>query len=341
MRVMVHENPSVFDALKPEWNDLLHRSVTDVIFLTWEWQSTWWDIYRAGELFVVEVRTDAGKLAGIAPWFIEHTNGERVLRTIGCVDVTDYVDTIVDQQAVTSVQIALADCLAQHQARFDRVNLCNIPEASPTYQFMPDLLRQRCFDSDLVLQEVCPVIHLPSGWEEYLSMLDKKQRHELRRKVRRAENEADIAYEVFGGMGVPETLTDDLLGGFLSLMGASQPAKAAFLEVEANQRFLTAILQTTAQHGWLRLSFLRCNGELAAAYADFIYGGQVQVYNSGLAPDIAPHLSLGIVLLTYNIQSAIEYGIQVFNFLRGNETYKYRMGATDTRIYKLIARWDN
>jgi CelD/BcsL family acetyltransferase involved in cellulose biosynthesis len=338
MHIRVYEDNSAFEALRDEWNALLHRSITDEVFLTWEWQSTWWDVYQAGDLMVVAVRHDDGRLIGIAPWFVHTIGGERVLRTIGCVDVTDYVDVIADQYAVTSVQIALADFLAASRNRFDRVNLCNIPESSPTTQFMPDLLRQRGFDSDLVFQEVCPVIHLPSDWEEYLSMLDKKQRHEVRRKVRKAEAEANLEYSVLDSSSLPIELDDALVAEFLELMRASQPAKADFLATAANRTFLARILQTTARAGWLRLSFLRCDGQLAAAYADFIYNAHVQVYNSGLNPSVAPHLSLGNVLLAYNIQSAIERGIQVFNFLRGNETYKYRLGATDTRIYKLVAR---
>lgn len=338
MQVHLHTEQSAFTLLSSEWNTLLQRSVTNEVFLTWEWQSTWWDIYRAGELFIVTVRTDDGRLVGIAPWFVQTSNGERVLRTIGCVDVTDYVDIIVDRYAVSTVQIALADLLSQSREHFDRVNLCNIPESSPTSQFMPDLLRQRGFDSDLLLQEVCPVIHLPSEWEEYLSMLDKKQRHEIRRKVRRAESEATIEYKVLDSSSLPIDLNEGTLALFFDLMRASQPAKAQFLDKETNREFLGRILQVTAQSGWLRLSFLSCNGVPAACYADFIYGDHVQVYNSGLDPAVEPQLSLGNVLLAYNIQSAIERGIQVFNFLRGNETYKYRMGATDTRIYKLIAR---
>lgn len=338
MQITLYEDSSAFQDLREEWNALLQRSVTNEIFLTWEWQSTWWDTFQAGELLIVAVRAADGRLAGIAPWFVHHIGGERVLRTIGCVDVTDYVDIIVDQYAVSSVQIALADFLSLHRNRFDRVNLCNIPEPSLTAQFMPDLLRVRGFDADLVLQEVCPVIYLPSGWEEYLSMLDKKQRHELRRKIRRAESEAVLDYTVYDSSTGPCELDDRVIAEFLALMRASQPAKAEFLSVELNCIFMTRILQTTAVAGWLRLSFLRCDGELAAAYADFIYGGHVQVYNSGLNPNLAPHLSLGNVLLAYNIQDAITRGIQVFNFLRGNETYKYRMGAVDTRIYKLTAR---
>jgi CelD/BcsL family acetyltransferase involved in cellulose biosynthesis len=337
MQITIHEDASAFAALKGEWNALLHRSITDEVFLTWEWQSAWWETYYAGELLIVEVRADDGHLVGVAPWFIHSTGGERVLRTIGCVDVTDYVDVIVDRYAVSSVQIALAELLATQHTRFDRVNLCNIPETSPTTQFMPDLLRQRGFDSDLVLQEVCPVIHLPSDWEEYLSMLDKKQRHEIRRKMRRAESEAALDYTVLDSSSFPIELDAGLIEEFLDLMRASQPAKAEFLAVERNRQFLARILYVTARAGWLRLSFLRCDGDLAAAYADFIYGDHVQVYNSGLNPNVAPHLSLGNVLLAYNIQNAIERGIQVFNFLRGNEAYKYRLGAVDTRIYKLVA----
>jgi len=338
MQITVYEDSSAFELLRDEWNVLLQRSATNEVFLTWEWQSTWWETFQAGELMIVAVRTPDGRLAGLAPWFVHHIGGERVLRTVGCVDVTDYVDIIVDQYAVSAVQIALADFLAEHRGRFDRVNLCNIPEPSPTTQFMPDLLRERGFDADLVLQEVCPVIHLPSDWESYLSMLDKKQRHEIRRKIRRAESEAQLEYVVLDSSAAPFTLDEPVIADFLSLMRTSQPAKAEFLEVEANRMFLSRILQTTARAGWLRLSFLRCDGELATAYADFIYGGHVQVYNSGLRPDLASHLSLGNVLLAYNIQNAIERGLQVFNFLRGNETYKYRMGAVDTRIYKLVAR---
>lgn len=338
MQITVYEDASAFELLRNEWNALLQRSATNEIFLTWEWQSTWWDTFQAGELLIVAVRTPDGRLAGIAPWFVHHIGGERVLRTVGCVDVTDYVDIIVDQYAVSAVQIALAGFLSLHRQRFDRVNLCNIPEPSPTTQFMPDLLRVRGFDADLVLQEVCPVIHLPSDWESYLSMLDKKQRHEIRRKIRRAESEAKLEYVVLDSSASPIMLGEAVIDEFLSLMRDSQPAKAEFLDVEANRVFLSRILQTTASAGWLRLSFLRCDGETAAAYADFIYGGHVQVYNSGLRPTLASHLSLGNVLLAYNIQNAIERGLQVFNFLRGNETYKYRMGAIDTRIYKLVAR---
>jgi CelD/BcsL family acetyltransferase involved in cellulose biosynthesis len=336
MKFALYEQAHVFEELEPEWNELLSRSVTDTIFLTHEWQSTWWRSYQAGDLFVVACRDEDGRLVAIAPWFIHHLDGERVLRTIGCVDVTDYVDLIVDKNYTAPVQSMLSALLAQHHLKYDRINLCNIPEASPNYMHFPDALRRCGFDADVVLQEVCPVIHLPETWEAYLESLDKKQRHEIRRKLRRAENEADLEYYVV----TPEHNLAEEMERFIYLMKSSQPSKAEFMSNPKNEHFFRALTEITFARGWLRMSFLKVNGKAVAAYFDFDYGGNILVYNSGLLPDEYSHLSTGIVLLAYNIKSAIETGHKLFDFLRGNETYKYRMGGIDTRVYKLMARRD-
>ncbi|HLU09815.1 MAG TPA: GNAT family N-acetyltransferase [Oceanobacillus sp.] len=334
MKITAHQQASVFDELQPEWNELLRRSTSDLLFLTWEWQSTWWNAYEAGDLWVLSCRTDDGRLIGIAPWFIQDNDGERVLRTIGCVDVTDYVDIIADRNCVEPVQFFLARFLAANRDKFDRINLCNIPEDSPTYTQFPEKLRENDFHADTVLQEVCPVIHLPNDWEAYLGMLDKKQRHEIRRKIRKAESEAKLERYVVGEEHDFQAEAER----FLSLMAASQPSKAEFLRDPNNLRFFKNILNITRETGWLRLSFLKCNDTHVAAYCDFDYNGHILVYNSGLLPESYAQLSPGIVLLAYNIKHAIETGHRVYDFLRGNETYKYRMGAEDTRVYKLVAR---
>jgi len=67
----------------------LKRSPADNIFSTWEWQSSWWKAYQAGELWLISCRDDQDRLVGLAPWFIQtQPGGERVVRSIGCVDVT-------------------------------------------------------------------------------------------------------------------------------------------------------------------------------------------------------------------------------------------------------------
>ncbi|NDJ61197.1 MAG: GNAT family N-acetyltransferase [Chloroflexi bacterium] len=330
----MYEQSQVFDELASEWNDLLKRSATDAIFCTWEWQSAWWQTYDAGKLWVVACRDDDGRLIGIAPWFIQPKEGESVVRTIGCVDVTDYVDLIIDHDHIDAVLDEFAGFLVNHRDAYDRVNLCNIPETSPTYALFVDKLKARGLDAKVELQEVCPVIKLPGTWDEYLDSLDKKQRGEIRRKLRRAEGEGDIEWYIVGREHDQNAEFDR----FLDLMAASHPEKREFLNDPKNLAFFKCILPLMAAQGWLKLSFLKVNGTAAATYCDFDYNNQILVYNSGLDPNAYAQLSPGIVLLSYNIRAAIETGHSVFDFLRGNETYKYRMGGQDTRVYMLLAQ---
>jgi CelD/BcsL family acetyltransferase involved in cellulose biosynthesis len=334
VRLIIHDTIESFLQLESEWNELLHRSMTNRIFSTFEWQFAWWDTYRAGELWLIACRDEDNRLLGIAPWFIEVRPDERVVRSIGCVDVTDYVDLIVDCDHIEPVLGLFAAFLAEQRGRYDRVNLCNIPQQSPTLMYLPALLNQCGLDTETELQEVCPVIHLPDDWEAYLDGLDKKQRHELRRKLRRASNEHEaVAWYVTG----PGHDFDTEIETFLTLMAASQPTKAEFLADARNAAFMRSIARAMHARGWLQLSFLTVRGEPAAAYMNFDYGDGIQVYNSGLAAERFAHLSPGIVLLCYIIQDAIAHRRHVFDFLRGNEEYKYRMGAQDTQVFKLKA----
>lgn len=337
LKLIAYDNDGVFEALRPEWNALLSRSHTNVIFSTWEWQSNWWAAYDAGALWVVAFRDDEDRLVGIAPWFVQtNSDGERVVRTIGCVDVTDYVDIIAAPEHRAEMFALLAQHVAENRDRFDRINLCNIPEDSPTRTEFTAQLEAAGFDCDIVVQEVCPVIPLPDDFEAYLGMLDKKQRHEIRRKMRRAEGEPEINWYIVG----PEHNVEEELERFLTLMAASHPEKAQFLSDPRNVAFFKRIGPATFEQGWLQLAFITFRGQVAATYLNFDYDRRILVYNSGLQPDQYGHLSPGIVLLAYLIQHAIEAGRDVFDFLRGDETYKYRMGAQDTRVYKLKAHWN-
>jgi CelD/BcsL family acetyltransferase involved in cellulose biosynthesis len=178
------------------------------------------------------------------------------------------------------------------------------------------------------------MIVLPETWEAYLERLDKKQRHEIRRKIRRAEAEATLQWHVVdehSDIGVE-------VERFLKLMRASHPEKAKFLDDPKNTTFFKSVVPLIYHCGWLKMSFLLVNEVPSAAYCDFDYNNRILVYNSGLLPQENAHLSTGIVLLSYNIRDAIARGRDVFDFLRGNETYKYRMGAVDTKVFKLKAK---
>lgn len=333
VQVRAFRDKSTFAELEPVWNDVLGRAPLNRVFFTWEWHSTWWDAYQPGELWIL-VCYEAGAVVGIAPLFISESGRGRSVQIIGCVDVTDYLDFIVDETYMDAAYAALADFLAAQRDHFDALDFCNIPFDSPTRRLLPELLRRRGFETAVEQQEVCPVIALPDDWGGYLRLLDKKQRHEVRRKMRRAQgSEASIDWYIVNGQrDLNEELTQ-----FLRLMAASDPEKARFLQDAGNLCFFESIVPLLQERGWLQLNFLTIGEERAAAYINFIYGDRVMVYNSGLAHDDYGDFSPGIVLLAYNIRHAIEQGFAYYDFLRGDEPYKYRMGGRDTAVMNIRA----
>jgi CelD/BcsL family acetyltransferase involved in cellulose biosynthesis len=180
--------------------------------------------------------------------------------------------------------------------------------------------------------EVCPVITLPESFEAHLAQMDKKQRHELRRKLRRAETATMDWYIVDDSHEL--TAETEL---FLQLMASANPDKAKFLQNPAHVAFFQRIVPMFYTLGWLQLAILRVEDVPAAAYLNFVYNHEVGVYNSGLNLEVGAAFSPGIVLLAYLIESAIQRGYRRFDFLRGDEEYKYRIGGRDEILYRMVA----
>jgi CelD/BcsL family acetyltransferase involved in cellulose biosynthesis len=176
------------------------------------------------------------------------------------------------------------------------------------------------------------VVRLPDTFQDYVASLDKRNRHELRRKLRRAAGE--VEWHIVG----PEDDLDAAMDTFLKLMAASTPGKTRFLENPQNVAFFRRMVPVVAKQGWLQLAFLTVRGEAAATYLNFDYGNRIMVYNSGLDPDSHGHLSPGIVLLARLVEHAIAARREVFDFLRGGESYKYDMGGQDTPVYRMEIR---
>lgn len=335
MNIEQYTSPDAFTTLREEWNPLLKRSATDTPFSTWEWHNYWWDAYHPGDLRIIALRDDSQQLMAIASLFLEtDSEGKRKLHFVGCEDVTDYLDVVADKDHLEKAYVALANHLHDTQDSFDAIDLCNIPESSPTLTLFPEALRNCGFQVATQLQEVCPVVPLPDTFDAYISSLEKRQRKDLQRKLRMAKGQEDSLnwYIVNEEHDLAEEIEK-----FLKLMAASHPEKAAFLQDQQHVTFFKNIVPTAADAGWLQLAFLEVADEPVAAYVNFDYNNHIMVYNSGLNPDKATALSPGILLLAYTIEHAIEQGREVFDYLRGDEQYKYRMGGQDTRVFNLKA----
>ncbi len=177
---------------------------------------------------------------------------------------------------------------------------------------------------------MCPVIMLPDDWEVYLEqVVNKKQRHEIRRKMRRIEREAEVRWSVVDERSDLGQET----AAFIALHRLSTQEKHSFMTPEM-EAFFHEIAGVMAAAGWLYLTFIEVNGDRAAAMLGFLYHDRLLIYNSGYNPEAYAELSPGIVLTATTIQDAIRRGVQVFDFLQGDEVYKYRFGAEDTVVYR-------
>ena len=245
--------------------------------------------------------------------------------------MSDYLDLIIELGQEEAVYQALLDYLENETSDWDMVDFCNIPQDSQTFVRLRELAIARGCQALVEVEDVCPIIDLPSTWDDYLMALDEKQRHEVRRKLRKADNEADTRFVIVG----PDHDLRAEMQSFIDLHQKSTPEKDQFMD-PLMQEFFFDVAQVLQERGWLQLAFVEMDGNKAATLLNFDYGDDILVYNSGYDPAQYRNLSPGIVVTARSIEHAIALGRKKFDFLRGDEVYKYRFGAQDTKIRRLL-----
>jgi CelD/BcsL family acetyltransferase involved in cellulose biosynthesis len=331
MQTSIYTKATDFDLLSQEWDSLLQRSVNAPFFMHPLYQRSWWQNLGHNSLRLIAIRTNEGQLAGLAPFYLK-TNpaGQRELSFVGCVDVSDYLDLLVDRDYVEPVYQALLDCLMAPGLAWDKLYLCSLAYNSLTLTRFAEAARGYGWQAEVRQQDVCPVITLAGSWDDYLAGIDKKQRHEIRRKIRKIETEAQTRWYVVEST---EGL-DQAMDTFIALHQKSARDKEDFWN-DKLIRFFKALAVELAQAGWLRLYFIEVNGVKAASMLCFDYNNEFLLYNSGFDPEQFAHLSPGNVLTAYTIQDAIHLGRTRYDFLRGDEVYKFRFGAVAEPVYDL------
>ena len=322
--VVVYTDPAAFGELERDWRQLFERCQANV-FLSWEWFSTWWEHFGGVAHPRLLTLWQGSVLVGVVPLMLSRTDDDRCrLALIGADTTTDYADALVEDGWEEALRQQLASYL-KDSPEWDEVDLYNLaPDARL-------LAMASWLEQSPSVVETCPRIALPPTWDEYLAMLDKDDRHELRRKMRRAAEGGELRHRVLTTVAEVEAG----LTTFFTLHRRSAAAKQQFLDAPM-EAFFRAIARRFAERGWLRLSFLDLDGVPVASTLSFCHGSTVYLYNSGHDPSYRRY-SVGIVLVALEIQQAIADGYRCYDFLRGNEPYKYDFGAVDTPLYRILA----
>ena len=264
-------------------------------------------------------------MQGLAPM----VGYEGTISFLGDTDLFDYHDFIYPEGTESCFFSAVLDYLESKD--WHTVNLKSIPEISPTLSWLPELARARGYSVDVVHEDVTPGVALPNDWEEYLGALSKKDRHELRRKMRRLGAAEDYKVRLVSSKSPHLDIEMDW---FFHLLRASREDKDNFL-TESRETFFRSL--ATGMNDSFRLLFMELNGERVAGVIYFDYSGSRLLYNSGL--DLRfNQLSVGLLLKALSIKGAIEEGLVYFDFLRGPEPYKYDLGGQDLSVYSMLIK---
>lgn len=321
--------------LEDEWNALLSQSYANYPFMRFGYQRDWWSSLGGGEwkdaeLVLITGKKD-GSLAAIAPLFTAvKPDGKRAVMLVGSFEVSDYLDVIVSLADLPEFAADLLAYLHTHITGWVTLDFYNLLDSSPSISAFESAAAAAGWQTDLTTLQPSPYIPLPGDFETYLAGIDKKQRHEIRRKMRRAES-AELPAKWYV-LTEPENLEPDI-DAFLELM-AQGSEKAAFLN-ESMVPYMRQVMRTAFKEGILHLSFLEIGDQKAAAKLCFDYQNRLWGYNSGYNNAFLEY-SPGWVLMGHLLTWANEQKREVFDFMRGNETYKYRFGGID-RFVKLLS----
>ncbi|HEU5287961.1 MAG TPA: GNAT family N-acetyltransferase [Candidatus Limnocylindria bacterium] len=306
--------------IAPAWSAIAERRSPSSIFLTPEWTA----VARAHSDDEAVTLAAGDPIYGIAA-LARAADG--TIRFAGG-ELTDEQDVIAAPEDARAAAAAIARWVAGTHP--PRVLLEYVPRDTPTLDAFDAELATAGYAVRRERLVTSPRITLPGDFEAYVQGLGKKERHELRRKLRRFEAAPGAGFRWADPRERPA-----VLDRFFALHRVSKGEKAAFMTAEA-ESFFRDIADALAPSGRLRLGVLSAHGEDAAVLFAFAYGDTLALYNAAYDPALGS-LSLGIASHAFAIRDAIAQRFAVYDLLRGDEPYKYDLGASDRWLWRLEA----
>jgi hypothetical protein len=362
-----------FATLRPAaWDALAAATPWATPFSRWAVHRAWWDAYGANAhdqvLAVVDREADAvADPVAIVPLMHRHEvePDDAILRTRLRPDSplprtpvaptakavffaasyhADYATVLARPADMPAVAAAVVEALAvpgslddpEHPAPWEVVDLRRLRSGDPAADALADAFEARAGLGWTVVrerEEVCPVVTLEAGldFDGYLGTLGRKERHEVRRKLRRAESAGPVVLE-----RSLDPVAD--LEAFIDLHQRRWGDAGLFPATPGGAQSRTwfrRLFELAGADGTVQLHFLAVGGRRIAAGVWFEDATTWYLYNAGVDP-AARELSPGVLLSAKALEAAIAAGRRRFDYLRGDEPYKYEWGAVDEPIQRLL-----
>lgn len=292
--------------LEPIWKNCLTHVRDRWPFLTYEWHLGYIEAFNTHPIILLDHEHHI-----LIPLEID---GETA-HFAGGEEIADYLDAIGPDQAKVQAWQEAISILTTHGVK--KLVLRNVPQNSESIHYFGTLA-----SATIAQEDTTPIAVLPATLDTYLESLDKKERHEFKRKIRKFEEEfPNPTISTRNG-------TDVRMEELVNLMKTDK-SKQEFLATPMEKFFLS--LPHTAEDSLVQLSLTHQEKTLASMVG-FKHGHMFLLYNSGFLREYA---GAGFYLKAKAMQWAIEQGFSEFNFLQGAERYKYELGGKDQFVYRI------
>ncbi len=311
-----------FDSITDLWHDSSNYLKWDCLFVLPVWLKSWWQAFGDGQApYLCSIRC-RGELIGIAPLMVQ---GETA-RLMGDSDVCDFLDVVVAPGRENAFFNALFNHLRQQGIR--QLDLEAVRADSTLYRHLAPAPTDHNYSVACQSVAAAMMLDLPVSWDAYLLQLTGKQRHEVRRKLRRLEEAGRVNLRLVDDI----TEVNRAMDTFLTLFKRNRAHKARFM-TEQMASFFYSLANELAAVQILKLFFLTLNEAVAAAVMCFDFDETFYLYNNGYDQKYYS-LSVGLLSKLFTVKESIQQGKKKYDFLKGTEVYKHRLGGRQIPLYR-------
>lgn len=316
--------------LAEAWIALVDADPSATVFHSVRFQRLWCRYLRGRCELRLRFVSDGDEVIGVVPEVREVEDGVRTVRFAGGEHVTDYLGPVSLPEHRAEVVGAWLDALLEEDD-WDVLRARGLREDAGWHELIAGAADRRGLTIDgPEVEDVAPRVDLTGGWDAYLARLSSKQRHEIRRKARKLARES-------GTVKLDEVSPVEELDDFVEMHRQAPGEKAGFFDRPGMVEFFRGLVDEFADERLVRFHRLDLDGVPAAYTVSLVQGREWGLYNSAFDParhDLAP----GMVIVGELIRIAADDDRDIFDLLRGAESYKYRFGARDRRVRALTAR---
>lgn len=331
-RIVTVTTAEAFAALAPAWHELRTSSASASFFLTWEWQSAWaGNFVGAGRRLLVLLAFHDDKLLGIAPFYIETRRtvlgSLRRLCFLGSPDAgSDYLDVICRRGKEREVANAIYDYLmTEAKNEWDMLDLQEVPANSLFLLHFDNRITSEGRYSYVHPCSFCPVMDLPDSEGAFYAGLSPWRRKKLKQDFRVIRRDHEVIHNVFQDGDVERELND-----FFAFYSLATRRSGDHLKKQ-----LKDVVRKFGNQNPIKIDTLSVDGKTVAGMLHFKDEDRMLMYILAADRDFNPKLSVGNLLVGLCLIQAIENTFTQYDFLKGDEPYKFhwaRRGNANLRL---------